>query len=69
MNRPQILRWYFPRNEQERWDAQIEMNRDVNGRWPANRAGQQIATKMQKCRHNPRNEGRGFDNGQWHVDG
>lgn len=69
MRRPQILRWYFPRDEQEKWDTQIEMNRDVKNRWPGDpRAAQQIATKMQKCRHNPRNKDRGFDNGQWTVD-
>jgi hypothetical protein len=66
MKRPQILRWYFPRSEQEAWDTQIEMQRED----PAGigRAAQQIATKMQRCRHNPRNEGRGFDNGRWFVD-
>lgn len=66
MRRPQILRWYFPRSEREKWDTQIDMQReDAAG---VGRRAQQIGTKMQKCRHNPRNNGRGFDNGQWSVD-
>jgi hypothetical protein len=56
----------FRRTEQERWDRQITQNRED----PAGvgRKAQQIATKMQKCKHNPRNEGRGFDNSTWRVD-
>lgn len=42
------------KSDQEKWDEQIAMNRDAD--W---RSAHLIANKMEKCKHNPRNGGRG----------
>jgi hypothetical protein len=61
-----MMRMPWNRTEQERWDRQIDKNREDNA--GVGRVTQQIATKMQKCKNNPRNGGRGFDNSAWRVD-
>lgn len=50
------MRWpWQPPTVQQRWDRQIAVNRSAD--W---RSAHMIASKMEKCRHNPRNGGMGY---------
>jgi hypothetical protein len=54
---------FSSKSEQEKWDDQIAANKRAG--W---REAQQIATKMQKCRSNPRNGGDGKGPCPYYVD-
>jgi hypothetical protein len=56
-------RRYQEMTEQEKWDEQIEMNRSAD--W---RSAHMIASKMEKCRHNPRNGGTEHGSCPYYID-
>lgn len=51
------------KSQQEGWDEQIEMNRGAD--W---RSAHMIASKMEKCRNNPRNGGDGHGECPYYID-
>lgn len=55
--------WLSQRDMRKVWDDQIEMNRSAS--W---RSAHMIASKMERCRNNPRNGGDGHGSTPYYVD-